>query len=456
MLQFVRLYKWSLQALFGFIPALAIVYVWLFSDPTTRLESHAIHEVAIAIAIATSSFIAYITWRCYQHSREPFLRWLTLGFLGFTLVYLPHGLLTRTADHNIFLFLLYGPASRLVMMSCFIVGLFHYGTQRDTREENSERRFWLFSVSLFLAIDLLVAGLAYSPFAGSLWLRTTLEGGALTLALVSSILLLARRPTSPLMLIFLLSLVMFMQSSVAFMLAKPWDHQWWLAHTIFAAGFFLLSYGVAQSYLTTRSFVTVFSMEQVLDDLRQQTRQTEIALQQLEQANQGLRHLAATDFLTGLTNRRKFMDDAQRQIQRSRHSRHPLALLALDIDHFKQINDRFGHGTGDQVLRKLAESMRSQLRPADLLGRMGGEEFLALMPETDAGQAREIAERLRQAVERDCQWLDDEQVNVTLSIGFANAEDEGYSLETLMKIADDRLYRAKAAGRNRVVGSIPG
>jgi len=456
MLQIVRLYKWLLQALFGFIPALAIAYVWLFSDPAMRLESHAIHEAAIAIAILTSSFIAYITWRCYQHSREPFLRWLTLGFLGFTLVYLPHGLLTRTADHNMFLFLLYGPASRLTMMVCFIAGMLHYGSDQDTPPFKSERRFWMLGVILFLAIDLLVAILAYSPVAGSLWLRMTLEGGALSLALVSSILLLARRPTSPLMLIYLLSLVMFMQSSVAFMLAKPWDHQWWLAHAIFAAGFFLLSYGVAQAYLTTRSFATVYSVEQILEDLRQQTRQTETALQQLEQANQGLRHLAATDFLTGLTNRRKFMGDAQRQILRSRHSRHPLALLALDIDHFKQINDRFGHGMGDQVLRKLAESMKNQLRPADLLGRVGGEEFLALLPKTGPGQAGEVAERLRQAVERDCRWIDGEQVDITLSVGFANAESEGYSLESLMKIADDRLYQAKAAGRNRVVGPEAG
>src|SRR3984893_2676703 len=100
---------------FSLIPAYVIAYVYFFQDPTIKYESHAFHEIAIAVATLEGLFVTYVTWLCYRSSGEPLLRWMTLGFLGFVLIYALHGAFTGLSHHNIWLFLLYGPASRLAM-----------------------------------------------------------------------------------------------------------------------------------------------------------------------------------------------------------------------------------------------------------------------------------------------------------------------------------------------------
>ncbi len=264
-----RAYAAALRLLFALTPALAILYLhFLVPTPQPRFVSHHFHEIAISAAIGLSGFVSYITWRCYQASGEPFLRWLTVGFLGFTLVYLPHGLLTRMADHNIWLFLLYGPASRLVMGACLFYALTRYGAPSENPDAARRGRFLTRAVAIFLGIDILVAILAYSPIASSPWVRLTMEIGALLFSLSGIAVLLWRRIDAPLMAIYAISLASFVQASLSFVLALPWNHQWWLAHAIFAGGFMLLSYGVIQAFHTTRSFSAVYGIEQMMQQLR--------------------------------------------------------------------------------------------------------------------------------------------------------------------------------------------
>ena len=175
----------------------------------------------------------------------------------------------------------------------------------------------------------------------------------------------------------------------------------------------------------------------------------------LEQAWSTVNELAMVDSLTGLSNRRHFVPAAEREIELARRHHQPLALLLLDMDHFKAINDRHGHLAGDQVLVEVGKRCRETLRTTDLLARWGGEEFIMLLPNTSQAQAQQLAERVRAAVSASAQLVvDGQSVQVTVSVGVAGAAGTAtgptVSLEMLIQQADEALYRAKHAGRDQV------
>jgi len=159
---------------------------------------------------------------------------------------------------------------------------------------------------------------------------------------------------------------------------------------------------------------------------------------------------ATTDSLTGIANRRYFMERGNEEIERARRYHLPLTLLLLDIDHFKQINDRFGHPAGDKLLQVIAQACQSNARNVDLPGRIGGEEFALLMPETSAIAARLAAERLRRAIATIPPAQSGVLHQATASFGIAALNPQDTSMDSLVARADAALYRAKNGGRNRV------
>lgn len=185
-----------------------------------------------------------------------------------------------------------------------------------------------------------------------------------------------------------------------------------------------------------------------------------------------LERLATTDSLSGAYNRRHFTHCAETEIERARRYGHPLALLLLDIDHFKSINDNYGHHVGDEAIRAIADVCRATLRNSDSLGRMGGEEFAILLPETNLSDAGQLAERLREnlakmqisvrnssSVPTEIESSNNDpnpnetsaQVSLTASIGVSLWHGASDSLEALLQRADTCLYEAKDKGRNQVV-----
>jgi len=164
-----------------------------------------------------------------------------------------------------------------------------------------------------------------------------------------------------------------------------------------------------------------------------------------------LRDMAETDFLTGLMNRRAFFNAAARELAAARRYRRAASILLLDIDHFKAVNDRYGHQAGDLVLQRLAQVCRQTLRDSDLLARHGGEEFVALLQEADQPAALLAGERLRRAVENERFPIGEGgAIKITVSLGLAAVTDDTADLDRLLQRADQALYRAKAGGRNRV------
>jgi diguanylate cyclase (GGDEF)-like protein/PAS domain S-box-containing protein len=163
-----------------------------------------------------------------------------------------------------------------------------------------------------------------------------------------------------------------------------------------------------------------------------------------------LLRLAATDPLTGAFNRREFTTLAEQESLRSQRYSRPLSIMMLDLDHFKKLNDTHGHAAGDKALQRFTTVCCNALRNIDIFGRWGGEEFVALLPETDAEGAAIIAERLRKIVSENVLTYNEHKINLTVSIGIAQYRDGEISIDGPLGRADQAVYDAKKAGRNRI------
>ncbi len=174
----------------------------------------------------------------------------------------------------------------------------------------------------------------------------------------------------------------------------------------------------------------------------------------LIRAREELRELAIHDSLTGLWNRGMVLDQLGRELNRSRREGKALAVAIADLDHFKKVNDTFGHAAGDAVLREAAVRMRSAIRDCDFMGRYGGEEFLLVLPGCDEITGPMVAERVRSRVADDPVQAGEALLPVTTSIGLAFTQASRVGPDALVVAADEALYRAKAAGRNRVAAPV--
>ena len=179
---------------------------------------------------------------------------------------------------------------------------------------------------------------------------------------------------------------------------------------------------------------------------------TDVAInrRQLQAANAELQRLSSTDRLTGLYNRGHWEEMLRQDYARHRRYDSQAALVMFDIDHFKAINDTFGHQAGDAVIQQVAELIRENLRDSDVAGRYGGEEFVVLLPDTDEQGGLMFAERLRQAVETCEVWHEQQSIRFTVSLGVADLSAPSSGYAQLIEWADSALYASKAAGRNCV------
>lgn len=173
---------------------------------------------------------------------------------------------------------------------------------------------------------------------------------------------------------------------------------------------------------------------------------------------QQTKELSNRDELTNLYNRRYFFERLEKEVERAKRYERILSLIMIDIDHFKNYNDSFGHLMGDALLKKLAQLMEHNLRKADVLARYGGEEFFILLPETDKEQARQVAEKLRRSVEEYDFHAERPELKpgrITLTLGLASLPRDGLDALSLLDLADKALYFGKAQGRNRVSDEVP-
>ena len=215
----------------------------------------------------------------------------------------------------------------------------------------------------------------------------------------------------------------------------------------------------AVAIVTISVYLTVVSLAgqtraMRLHETKRQLRANELVLQQELAKNQSLqaelREQARRDALTGLFNRHHLNDIMERELARCARDGQPMSLLLIDVDHFKHINDTYGHQVGDEVLRATARLLSERTRASDMLFRYGGEEFLLVLSQADSAAAKEMAEELRLLYAASPLSPGNPAVLATLSIGVATFADHGVTFDHLLQAADQAMYRAKHAGRNRV------
>ena len=264
LLRVTALYKGALELGFVLLPLALVGYLYYFQSLPQTWHHHLFHELAISVSILLSLFAAWVSFRCFLASGEPSLRYITLAFLGFAVVYAPHGVLTRMGDHNIWLFVLYGPASRVVMTAFLLEALLRHGEAPEPVRRRRDPTTWIGWLVAVVLVDGAVAALSTLPVAGDPRIRLTMEGLSIALALGGVAAIHWRRLASGLMWAYRAALLAFAISSFTFLLTPAWTHLWWLAHAIFAGGFFILSHGLARALLTTRSIANVHSEEEMI------------------------------------------------------------------------------------------------------------------------------------------------------------------------------------------------
>lgn len=289
-------YRYVLQLLLAALPSAAIAYFQFFVDPELRFERHIAHAFYVTLAVSLCSFSAYLSWRCYAHTGEPFLRWLTLGLLAGTVVTALYGLATPLSLAYPWLFLFYGRISRLAMVVCLLVALLHAGQPTDTANRRGTPQYWLAWLGAFATLGVLATILPPLSETTQALLDRSVEAAIIASSLVGIGLVYRGTDRSPLMALLALAFAFFGQAAFAFLIAPPWSHPWWLAHLIFAAGFLFLSYGTAQAFLTTRSFINSYSSEGLLEKLIDANKRLESALADAHAANEALgAQVAITD-----------------------------------------------------------------------------------------------------------------------------------------------------------------
>ncbi|MEK9804473.1 MAG: diguanylate cyclase, partial [Curvibacter sp.] len=240
-------------------------------------------------------------------------------------------------------------------------------------------------------------------------------------------------------------------------LYAPWYRELRFRVALFAVILFVSVFGL---YIYQVRHRAIEELEETQEAQREATEQRILQLNaelegkvrqrtaELERANAELRHLSRHDVLTGVANRMAANERLHGEYLRMRRTGSVYAVLMIDVDHFKRINDTHGHEAGDEVLRRVAKTLAANTRESDLLARFGGEEFILLLPDTGLEAAQTVAEKLRHAVASHPDRL---AGPITVSIGLACATPQDADENAALKLADHRLYEAKAAGRNRVV-----
>jgi diguanylate cyclase (GGDEF)-like protein len=202
------------------------------------------------------------------------------------------------------------------------------------------------------------------------------------------------------------------------------------------------------------SLSDVTELKRSLLELEHQKKMLMDEMEQRRGLEQELRALAHLDPLTLLPNRRAFRDAAMVKLAEAQTAHRPLAMISLDIDHFKNVNDACGHGAGDTVLRRVADILRAPMRPnTDMAARTGGEEFAVLLPDTDIDAAMAFAEKLRRRIEQTVVVVGEHEIRPTISLGVAMNRVTS-NLDDLMERSDRALYAAKRTGRNKVCTEV--
>lgn len=515
-------------------PLTGILYLVYFQTPE-RFPLLGFHKVAILFAELLSAFIAYVAYCSFQNSRSDFLRYAALGYLGFTLIYAFHGLLTDHSAHNLTQFIIFGPLSRLAMSTYLFLGLSHLKVLQEEVFVSRKNLFWP-HILLFLGIA--AFGLFYTRLPNTipfLYIKG-IEAAALIVSLASVLKVFTAPTRSFIMKFHLAAQILFIQASTAFLLSSPWTSLWWFAHLISGTGFLLLGYAIVVTYEKTNSLAVVYDetilhhiLDRIIDsspvgilvadghlnlirankelthmlgcdksnlnprdlfaamsfhqdNLHREFKATQViernfqlnstaAIKHFEAkitkiedkytqgylvilldvtekyiAAEKINYLAKYDALTGLANRVLFRERLALALLDSNTAL--CAVLFVDLDGFKCVNDTLGHDAGDTVLKTVAERLTSIVGKNDTVARMGGDEFTIILTNLAASdEIHTLAEKIITSVAQPI-LLRGCTAAVTSSVGISIFPNDDTNADTLLTKADSAMYLAKHSGKN--------
>ncbi len=232
-----------------------------------------------------------------------------------------------------------------------------------------------------------------------------------------------------------------METATIFMISKPWSSTWWLAHNTFLLSYIVIGFGVLYSYFGKEKY-------EFFDVIGQINKNTKL----LEEKNNKLNTMANYDSLTGLSNRRNFMATTEKYIKEAKKENSELALMFIDLDHFKAINDKYGHQTGDESLIICSKKITSTIKSSDIAARIGGDEFVLLLKDIDMEQIENIAKRILEKLTEPI-IINGEKCVGGASIGISIYPKHGSTVDELISKSDEAMYNVKNTSRNNYMFS---
>jgi len=426
-----------------------IIYYYLTRFESESLINSDIHFYYVIFSSIIAILVGFASYLEFKRSKIEKIFYIAIGFMGVGVFYTFHALVTPNMTFvkifefpsmltNINAFVLFGDLSRmwLAIMMFIPDNLFD---QRGRFEIvfNGYFIFALFTILVVISYISLLNPELLPVFKNNDFTDTNFA----ILTKVITILFLginalkyyysykAKQNTT--ILSFILGLCLIMETVIIFMISKPWSFNWWLAHNLFLLSYIVIGFGILYSYFYKRKY-------EYFDVLGQISRYTKL----LEEKNIELNQLANFDTLTGLANRSHFINIAEEYLKVAIRNNYKFALLFIDLDRFKSINDIYGHQVGDELLKIVSKRIESAIKSNDLAARIGGDEFILLLKEIDKEKiifiTNRIMERLREPI-----IINDNNCTVGASIGVSIFPEDGNTLFKLIAKSDEEMYKIK-------------
>ncbi|SFC23601.1 diguanylate cyclase (GGDEF) domain-containing protein [Alkalibacterium subtropicum] len=431
-----------------------VVYYYLVNNVSEMSMNIDLHFYYVIFSSAIALLVGFSAYKEYKKSRVTKIFFIAIGFLGVGVFYTFHALTTPDTAiaqrfnfphiiDNINVFVLFGDLSRFWLALMLFVP--------DTLLEHNDRiRKYFNGYMLLFLLILLSGGSYYAVFNPEILpafkhsdLRDTyfaILTKVITLIFIGINALKYyysyKVKSNITILSFLIGLCLIMESTIMFMISTPWSSVWWLAHNLFLLSYIVMGFGLLYSYTGKEKY-------EYFDILGQIKKYAKL----LEEKNTQLNTLVNYDALTGLSNRRHFMAALGDYIERAEKNHDSFALMFIDLDYFKTVNDRFGHQVGDELLKKVSEKISKSIHSKDMASRIGGDEFVVLLNKAQKGHIKHTAERILDKLTKPI-VVNGNECHIGASIGISVYPVHGETVDELISKSDEAMYCIKKDGRN--------
>ena len=442
----------NLLAILIIVLPLIFYYIYNFNNEVQFYADLHFYYVVVSSIIAL--FVGIAAYYEYKKNKNEKIFYIAIGFIGVAIFYTFHALVTPGMTifqffvfpdqiTNISIFVLLGDLSRLWLAIMIFIP--------ENLFENKHKIKKYYNGYFLSILFLIISGLVYLALINPSILPAFKNADSTDtyLAILTKVVTLLFLGINALkyyysykakpnitILAFIVGICLVMETATIFMISKPWTATWWLAHNLFLLSYIVIGFGVLYSYFGKEKY-------EFFDVIGQINKNTKL----LEEKNTKLNNLANYDALTGLSNRRNFIATTEEYIEKAKTDNSSFALMFIDLDRFKTINDKYGHLTGDEFLKICSKKIISAIKTTDIAARIGGDEFVLLLKEVDQEQIENIAKRILEKLKEPI-TINENLCVGGASIGISIFPKDGSTVDELITKSDEAMYNVKAQGRN--------